>query len=133
MEMENYFIRTYEGEFHNGLKNGRGVFYFSGHYKFWKYEGNFINDYFEGNGKLFYKNGECYDGRFKKGKRIGLSRVFNKNKQMIYEGYYDEDRKEIIKFYKNIFFPAKKRFLGGLMREGGKRLVSSLFKGKKII
>jgi len=98
---------TYEGEFVNGLKEGKGIIkYIDGTI----YEGDFINDKYEGYGKLTFKNGCIYEGEFKnnnlngKGKYIytdgkeyygdfymGLKHGFGKlswNENKYYEGYW---------------------------------------------
>ena len=79
----------YEGQFHKGLKHGKGVFYFYEDNNYLRYEGNFINDYFEGRGKLFYKNGGYLNEVFCKGKRIGSSNAFNENNEQFEQGYYN--------------------------------------------
>ena len=48
--------------------NGKGSLYYSSGNK--KYEGDFINDKFEGNGKYFYENGNYYIGQFKNNLRM---------------------------------------------------------------
>ena len=58
----------YEGNFKNGLINGKGTLYFSNGNK---YVGDFKNQYREGNGFLKYSNGDEYKGQFKKGKLEG--------------------------------------------------------------
>ena len=46
----------------NGLRHGKGILYYkNGNIK---YEGEFFNDKFEGNGKYIFENGEYYIGKF---------------------------------------------------------------------
>ena len=53
----------YIGEFKNGLKNGKGILYYkNGNIK---YDGYFIDDKFEGNGKYIYEDGKYYIGEWK--------------------------------------------------------------------
>ena len=47
MENGEYYI----GEFKNGLKDGKGIEYYKNGNK--KYEGDFINDMYDGNGKFY--------------------------------------------------------------------------------
>ena len=55
----------YIGQWKNGLRNGKGTYYYSnGNIK---YDGDWINDKYEGNGKEIYENGEYYIGQFKNG------------------------------------------------------------------
>ena len=87
--------KEYEGEYANGLKNGKGVFYFmngaryegewkddkkngKGVYYYaaepWKghrYEGEFLDDKKNGKGILFYANGSRYEGEWKNDKKHG--------------------------------------------------------------
>jgi len=58
------------------------------------YEGDFINDKFEGNGKLIKENGEYYIGQFKNHLRNGKGIVFYKNGNIMYEGSFVDDKKE---------------------------------------
>ena len=53
----------YIGEFKNGLSNGKGTQYYSNGKI--KYEGDFINHKYEGNGKYIYENGKYYIGQLK--------------------------------------------------------------------
>ena len=52
----------YIGQFMNGLRHGKGILYYkNGNIK---YEGDFVNDKYEGNGKYIWENGEYYIGQF---------------------------------------------------------------------
>ena len=59
---------------------------------FAEYEGdvNLITRFPEGNGKLINKDGTYYIGEFKCGKYDGKGTLFDKNDQIIYEGYFVE-------------------------------------------
>ena len=74
----------YKGDIINGKAYGKGILY----YKNGKirYEGDFINDKFEGNGKYYYENGEYYIGQFKNGKAHGKGILYYKNEKIKYEG-----------------------------------------------
>ena len=50
----------YIGEFKNGMRHGKGIYY----YKDGKinYDGEYINDTQEGNGKMILEDGEYYIG-----------------------------------------------------------------------
>ena len=50
------------------------------------YEGDYINDEPEGNGKLVMENGNYYSGQFKKGKRHGKGKSYDKDGNLFYEG-----------------------------------------------
>ena len=52
------------------------------------YEGEFIDDQFDGNGKLYYENGEFFKGKFSKGikseEEIKVTKSFDKKKPVIF-------------------------------------------------
>ena len=78
----NYYI----GEFKNGLRHGKGIEYYkNGNIQ---YDGDFINDKFEGNGKYIYEDGEYYIGEFKNGLRHGKGTQYYKNGNIKYDGYF---------------------------------------------
>ena len=57
----NYFIGKYEGQWKNGVKEGKGKFiYNNGNI----YDGQWKNDVKEGNGIMIYKNKTTYDGEW---------------------------------------------------------------------
>ena len=59
----------YDGEFKNNQRNGCGIFLYppsSSSYKY-NYVGQFVNDKFEGLGKIRWKDGNEYRGNFKAG------------------------------------------------------------------
>ena len=64
--MENIFGKTViilQDKFKNDLRNGKGILYYSnGNIK---YEGDFVDDKFEGNGKYIWQSGEYYIGQWK--------------------------------------------------------------------
>ena len=66
----------YVGEFQNGLRDGKGTFYYyeNNEYGRKKYEGDWKNDKIEGKGKMIWKDGEVYEGEWsnnlKEGKGI---------------------------------------------------------------
>ena len=47
------------------------------------YEGDFVNDKRNGNGKLFYENRSYFVGGFKDGKRHGDGKEYDKNGKLI--------------------------------------------------
>ena len=52
-----------------------------------KYEGDFVNDVYEGDGKYFYENDDVYIGQFKNGKPNGDG-CFIRNGSLLYEGKF---------------------------------------------
>ena len=61
----------------NGLRNGKGIEYYSnGNIK---YEGDWVNDKFEGNGKYILENGVYYIGEYKNGlKNVKIKKLSKK-------------------------------------------------------
>ena len=64
--------------------NGKGKEYYSNGNIL--YEGDYINDKVEGNGKYIDENGECYIGQFKNGLRNGKGIFFSSDGNIKYEG-----------------------------------------------
>ena len=96
MDLENIFGRMvfiyYIGQFKNSLKHGNGTMYDSnGNIK---YEGDWINDKPEGNGKEFFEDGEYYIGQYKNGLRHGKGIEYYSNGNIKYEGEYINDKFE---------------------------------------
>ena len=50
------------------------------------YEGDYINDKKEGNGKYIWENGEYYIGQFKNGLSHGKGTMYYSNGKIKYEG-----------------------------------------------
>nr|WP_292859967.1 hypothetical protein [Nostoc sp. LPT] len=66
----------YDGEFKNGKRHGCGKFLSppdtsSSEYSYEYYIGNFVNDNFDGLGKIKWKDGGEYTGQFRNGKCEG--------------------------------------------------------------
>jgi len=94
-------LEKYIGDFKGGKKNGDGiVFNRDGSTR---YEGKFVNDYFHGEGKYYYPNGDFYIGSFEFGKKVGEGTLYDKEKNILYSGNYINDRHNGfgIKFYPN--------------------------------
>ena len=69
-------------------KNGEGKeFYKDGKIK---YEGNFLDDKYDGEGKFYDENGEIYIGQFKNGKKNGNFCIIKDN-ELIKEGEFKND------------------------------------------
>ena len=77
----------YIGEFHMGLKHGKGNLSSKTNNKF-NYDGDWVKDKFEGYGTLF-NFGEKYIGNFKRGKKWGEGTLY-KNNGDILEGEFEE-------------------------------------------
>ena len=55
------------------------------------YEGDFVNDKADGNGKHIYDNGDYYIGQFKQAKRHGKGKLYTNNDVLIYDGDFIDD------------------------------------------
>ena len=69
-------------KYKNGLRNGKGTEYYSNGKI--KYEGDYINDKREGNGKYIYENGEYYLGQCKNNLKHGKGIYYYKNGNIKY-------------------------------------------------
>jgi hypothetical protein len=56
------------------------------------YDGDFLNDNREGNGKLIDKDGNYYIGEFKNDLKNGRGKVYLRNGIMIYHGIFINDK-----------------------------------------
>ena len=79
-------------------KNGKGKEYYKDGKI--KYEGDFINDEYDGEGEYHSENGEVYSGQFKNGKRHGNGRISFKN-DVLKEGTFNNDQFISDESYKN--------------------------------
>ena len=70
-------------------RNGKGVEYYKNGKV--KYEGDFKNDEYHGNGTYYFENGEVYYGEFYKGKRHGNGIIFKDNK-LVKGGQFKNDK-----------------------------------------
>ena len=112
-------LSRYEGEMNNGVKEGKGKYYFDNGDKYdgeWKegkmegkgiyyyingnkYDGEWVNEKKEGKGILYYSNGDKYDGEWKNNIKEGNGTYYYKNGNK-YEGEWKEGKME----GKGIFF-----------------------------
>ena len=79
----------YIGQIVNGFRHGKGNLYYKNGSL--KYQGDFLYDNFEGNGKMVYENGFYYIGQFKKGIFNGKGKLFYENGNIYYEGDFIDD------------------------------------------
>ena len=55
------------------------------------YEGDWVNDEYEGKGKIFWENGLNYAGEFKKGFMNGKGTLSDKDNNIKYKGDFVND------------------------------------------
>jgi len=129
---------TYEGQFENNMKHGKGIFTWgnSGN----KYEGDFKFDYRNGFGIYTWLDGNKYEGYWEKDKMHGQGKMIHPEgeKQI---GYYDKGKykgktynpiqrkRQVLKLYKDI---KKYKQNKSILAVGGDDLLfNSKFKIKK--
>ena len=56
------------------------------------YEGDFVDNIFEGEGKFIFDDGKYYIGEFHNGNRHGNGMLFSNNNEVIYQGTYVDDK-----------------------------------------
>jgi hypothetical protein len=64
---------NYKGEFKNGKKHGKGIYYFNTGDR---YEGDFKDDKREGKGSYFWKDGSKWEGSFLDSKLHGIGKYY---------------------------------------------------------
>ena len=83
----------YEGEIKKGIIEGKGIFYLGE--KKMKYNGEFKNNFFDGQGQQIFENSDkkklIYEGMFKNGKREGKGKIIFEDGN-IYEGDFSKDK-----------------------------------------
>ena len=81
----------------NDLKHGKGKEYYkNGNIQ---YEGDFIKDKYEGNGKYIYEDDNYYIGQLFNGLKHGKCKEYYKNGNIQYEGDFIKDKYEGIGIY----------------------------------
>ena len=74
------------------VHNGKGKEYYkNGNIK---YDGDFVNNKYEGNGKYIYENGDYYIGPFINGLKHGKGIIYYKNGNIMYDGDFVNDKRE---------------------------------------
>ena len=91
--MENSEIKSiyedgeyYIGQFKNGLRHGKGTMYYSNGNIM--YEGDWVNDKREGNGKYIDENSNYYIGQWKNDLKHGKGTEYYKNGSIKFDGYW---------------------------------------------
>ena len=90
----------YIGEFFRGLKHGKGNLFTKDSNKF-NYDGDWVEDKFEGYGTLF-NFGEKYIGNFKKGKKCGEGSLYKNNGDIIQGEFFEGKIKKGKIMFKNM-------------------------------
>ena len=103
------------------------------------YEGEFVNNYFEGFGVYMMRNRKAYVGQWKKGQMNGLG-MFICPDGKCYKGYYENDKKSGFGIYSqknNLRYEGKfKRGrqygIGRIINEKGEKQLGLYLKGKRL-
>lgn len=108
-------IQKYVGEWDSGVYCGNGQLFFDEMSEYIKYHGSFVENQFDGEGELRYRDGGSYIGSFRKGSRDGHGKrvwatgnyfdgmwscgrmikgtYFNKDRCNTYVGHFKDDKK----------------------------------------
>ena len=70
----------------------RSAFYFDPPINKEVYEGEMLNNMRDGQGVFLYRNGNTYEGGWKKNYEHGRGVLFNKKRQVIYDGEFDKGK-----------------------------------------
>ena len=79
---------NYEGMFKNGKKNGFGIFHLNIKGRNHIYEGNFLDDKYDGEGELIIEGLAYVKGKFKNGHNHGEAKLYDKNHNLRYDGHF---------------------------------------------
>ena len=74
----------------NGLRHGTGTYKIDES----TYEGEWANGKKDGKGKIIYKSGTLFDGSFKSGKKDGFGKMYYEPSGNYFEGQWLNDMKE---------------------------------------
>ena len=78
----------YFGQFFNDDMHGKGIIYLNNTIK---YDGDFVNNQFNGFGKYYFESGNYYIGQFKDDMQNGKGKIFDKDGNIKFEGEYIND------------------------------------------
>jgi|LGOV01.1.fsa_nt_gb hypothetical protein len=76
---------TYEGNFKNGIKHGKGFYKWNSKDS---YEGDFKDGKKDGHGVYHYSDGWKHIGEFIDGKLTGKAKQYNEKGKLVFEGYF---------------------------------------------
>lgn len=124
----------YEGEFSDGLKQGRGVYAWDNGDR---YDGKFTNDRPDGSGKYHFANGDSYEGDVRSGVIVGRGTYTSKNGD-VFEGSFASGKPHGVGVYR---FASGDRYEGEMdqgrlqgrgryFARSGDRIESSFLDGK---
>ena len=134
MEKGDYFI----GHYKNDKWNGKGALYLKdGRIK---YEGNFVNDKFEGHGRYNFESGKYYIGQWHNDMQNGKGKIYEKNGKLLFEGDFIDDMMDGIgklylsngNYYIGKFMKGKIHGKGKLYLKDGSTVFECLFINGKL-
>lgn len=132
----------YEGEFKNGVIEGKGIMYDLEDRSSY-YEGEFKNNRYQGEGKIVYSDGTYYVGPFADGMREGTGKLLNADGSLLYTGafsgdaihgkgtyYFSETDYYIGNFERGLFEGQGKIYADGKLQYDGLFSADSKYRGK---
>ena len=84
----------YNGPINNGKMNGDGVITYivnKSNPTFKSYEGSFVDDNFDGLGKISFLNGDIFVGSFTNNKKNGTGKLYNSNRDLVMDNVWKND------------------------------------------
>ena len=110
---------TFEGEYLNGKRNGKGKYYYDNGILY--FEGEYLNGERNGKGKEYRYYGELrFEGEYLNGKRNGKGKKYNKYSRLKFEGEYLNGKKngkgKEYNCYGNLIFEGE--YLNGIKWSG---------------
>ena len=136
-----YFIKGdyYYGQWKNDKMNGKGILVLKGDRI--KYEGEFVNNKFEGYGKYYFESGKYYIGQWLNDMQHGKGKIYDKNGKVILEGDFKYDHLDGIakiflsdgNYYIGQYKEGKAHNEGKLYDKNGNVLYLCLFFNGKLI
>lgn len=84
---------VYEGEWKNGQCEGKGIYIYGPGDDRLRYEGDFVNNWMNGRGTLYFRDGSKYVGQMENEVRHGYGKmIYNKGVRVVY-GMWENDLK----------------------------------------
>jgi hypothetical protein len=84
-------LYSYNGSIKDGKLNGDGILFYINDSKYKSYEGTFINNEFNGLGKLKYLDGNIFIGNFLDNKKHGSGLLYNSNGNILIDEIWNND------------------------------------------
>lgn len=108
----------YNGSIKDGKMNGEGLLVFLNDLVYKSYEGSFIDNNFNGYGKLKYIDGNIFIGNFKDNKKHGSGKIYNSNGDIIIDNIWENDIINGKIIYTENYYNSNKLKIKGIINNG---------------